>query len=145
VNEVLKIRNNRMNSEFKLKERLDRRLKSGALRTRTVGARVTESEENELIAAASREGKNISEWTRDTLLEAARTLPNDAIFTEVIATRLLLVNLIKPMLLGKPVPENWIAEATSGVRSAKHKAAAELRKEYASRLRKETDNGYTLG
>jgi hypothetical protein len=48
------------------------------------------------------------------------------------------VNLLKPMLLGKSVPENWIVEAMNGVRAVKHKAAADLRKEYAGRDRKES-------
>jgi hypothetical protein len=134
-----------METELDLKRRLDRRLKSGALRTRTIGARVTETEEEELIAAAKRSGQNVSEWTRDILLNAARTAKDDAIFTELVATRLLLVNLLKPMLLGKPVPENWITDATNGVRGVKHKAAAELRREYASRTRKEINNGHTMG
>jgi uncharacterized protein (DUF1778 family) len=134
-----------METDLDLKRRLDRRLKSGALRTRTIGARVTETEEEELIAAAKRSGQNVSEWTRDILLNAARTAKEDAIFTELIATRLLLVNLLKPMLLGEPVPENWITDATNGVRGVKHKAAAELRREYASRTRKEVNNEHTLG
>jgi hypothetical protein len=134
-----------METDLDLKRRLDRRLKSGALRTRTIGARVTETEEEELIAAAKRSGQNVSEWTRDILLNAARTAKEDAIFTELIATRLLLVNLLKPMLLGEPVPENWITDAANGVRGVKHKAAAELRREYASRTRKEVNNEHTLG
>ncbi len=70
--------------------------------------------------------------------QACQKPQEDALFTEMVATRLLLVNLIKPMLLGKPVPENWITEAMNGVRAAKHKAAADLRKEYASREPKES-------
>jgi uncharacterized protein (DUF1778 family) len=134
-----------METDLDLKRRLDRRLKSGTLRTRTIGARVTETEEEELIAAAKRSGQNVSEWTRNILLNAAQTAKEDAIFTELIATRLLLVNLLKPMLLGEPVPENWITDATNGVRGVKHKAAAELRREYASRTRKEVNNEHTLG
>lgn len=43
------------------KNRLDRRIKSGALRTRTVGTRVSDAEEKEMIAAANRGGLKISE------------------------------------------------------------------------------------
>jgi predicted phage gp36 major capsid-like protein len=118
--------------------RPSRRLKSGSLRTQTVGSRLTASEEQELIHAAGRAGRNISEWTRYVLLAEARRPDSDPLFTELIATRLLIVNLLKPMLLGKSVPENWIVEAMNGVRAAKHKAAADLRKEYAGRDRKES-------
>ena len=118
--------------------RPSRRLKSGSVRTQTVGSRLTPSEEQELIEAADRAGRTISEWTRDVLLTEARRPESDPLFTELVATRLLIVNLLKPMLLGKSVPEHWIVEAMNGVRAAKHKAAADLRKEYAGRDRKES-------
>ncbi len=107
-------------------------------RSRSFGTKLTRAEEAELYQAAKTEGKYAGEWARDVLLREARRSQDDALFTELVATRLLLVNLIKPMLLGKPVPENWITEAMNGVRAAKHKAAADLRKEYASREPKES-------
>jgi hypothetical protein len=122
-----------------------RRSRGRSGRTSVASAKVTPDEHKELEDAAGAEGKALGEWGREVLLAAARQPKDDALFTELVATRLLLVNLLKPMLLGKPVPENWIAEATSGVRSAKHKAAAELRREYASRTRKEVNNGHTMG
>jgi hypothetical protein len=107
-------------------------------RSRSFGTKLTRAEEAELYQAAKAEGKYAGEWARDVLLREARRSQDDALFTELVATRLLLVNLLKPMLLGKPVPENWITEAMNGVRAAKHKAAADLRKEYASREPKES-------
>jgi hypothetical protein len=107
-------------------------------RSRSFGTKLTRAEEAELYQAAKAEGKYAGEWARDVLLREARRSQDDALFTELVATRLLLVNLIKPMLLGKPVPENWITEAMNGVRAAKHKAAADLRKEYARREPKES-------
>jgi hypothetical protein len=107
-------------------------------RSRSFGTKLTRAEEAELYQAAKAEGKYAGEWARDVLLREARRSQDDALFTEVVATRMLLVNLIKPMLLGKPVPENWVTEAMNGVRAAKHKAAADLRKEYAARDRKES-------
>jgi hypothetical protein len=107
-------------------------------RSRSFGTKLTRAEEAELYQAAKAEGKYAGEWARDVLLREARRSQDDALFTEVVATRMLLVNLIKPMLLGKPVPENWITDAMNGVRAAKHKAAADLRKEYAARDRKES-------
>jgi len=127
-----------------LEERL-RRSPGRSVRKRIANTRVTEDEYKELDAAARAEGKPLAEWVRDLLLREARRAPDDALFTELVATRLLLVNLLKPMLLGKPVPQNWITDATNGVRGVKHKAAAELRREYASRTRKEVNNGHTMG
>lgn len=114
-------------------------------RSRSFGTKVTRAEEAELYNAARGQGKYAGEWAREVLLKEARRAPDDALFTELIATRMLLVNLLKPMLLGKPVPDNWIEEATSGVHAAKHKAAARLRNEYVVRERKEESNGDTLG
>ena len=113
-----------------LKTRLDRRLKSGAIRTRTVGTRVTDAEEQELIAAANRDSQNVSEWTRDVLLKAARRRESDAVLTEVIATRMLMVNLLKPLAMGKTVSQEWITEAMAAVRREKRKAAQEVMQQY---------------
>ena len=115
-----------MEGILNLKTRLDRRLKSGAIRTKTVGTRVTDAEEQELIAAANRDNQNVSEWTREVLLKAARRRESDAVLTEVIATRMLLVNLLKPLAMGKTVSQEWITEAMAAVRREKRKAAQEV-------------------
>jgi hypothetical protein len=120
-----------METTIAFKGRLERRIKSGARRTQTVGTRVSISEEGELIAAANRDGLNISEWSRDVLLKAARGFHDDAVFTELVATRMLLVNLIKPLILGEKVSPTWITEAMSMVRREKYKAAQEVMQQYA--------------
>jgi hypothetical protein len=113
-----------------LKTRLDCRLKSGSIRTRTVGTRVTDAEEQELIAAANRDCRNVSEWTREVLLQAARRKEDDAVLTEIVATRMLLVNLLKPLVLGKTVSQEWITEAMAAVRREKRRAAKEVLQQY---------------
>ncbi len=109
-----------------------------AVRDRSVAIRFTKAEFQEIEAAAKAAATTLREWSRDTLLREARRVPDDALFTELVATRLLLTNLIKPLLLGKPMPEDWITKAMAGVRDVKHKAAADLRKEYEARARKES-------
>ena len=109
-----------------------------ASRVRSIAVRFTLTEAEELERASKAAGTSLCEWGRDVLLQASRSRETDPVFTELVATRLLIVNLLKPMLLGKSVPENWIVEAMNGVRAAKHKAAADLRKEYAARDRKES-------
>jgi hypothetical protein len=84
-----------------------------------------------LEEAARREGKALSEWARDVLLREARRSDGDAVFTEIVATRMLLVNLIKPLILGKPVTSQWITEAMSAVRREKRRAAQEVLQQYA--------------
>jgi hypothetical protein len=119
-----------MKSTLDLVEKLDHRLKVETRRTNTVGTRVTAPEERELASAAQRDGKNLSEWAREVLLREARRSDHDAVFTEIVATRMLLVNLIKPLILGKPVTSQWITEAMSAVRREKRRAAQEVLQQY---------------
>jgi uncharacterized protein (DUF1778 family) len=94
-------------------------------------ARVTAKEQRELHEAARAQGKSLSEWAREVLLREARRSPDDAVFTELVATRMLLVNLIKPLILGEKVSPTWITEAMGMVRREKHKAAQEVMQQYA--------------
>lgn len=126
-----------MEAVIALKSRLDRRIKSGEHRTQTVGTRVSLSEERELIAAANRDSINMSEWVRDVLLREARRSTDDAVFTELVATRMLLVNLIKPLILGEKVSPTWITEAMTMVRKEKHKAAQDVMQQYTQDTGKE--------
>jgi hypothetical protein len=126
-----------METALAYRDRLDRRIKSGALRTRTVGTRVSDAEEQEVIAAANRDGRNISEWSRDVLLREARGPHDDAVFTELVATRMLLVNLIKPLILGEKVSPAWITEAMTMVRKDKYKAARDVMQQYTANAGKE--------
>ena len=112
-------------------KRLDRRLKSGAIRNKTVGARVSEAEEGELVNAAHTLGLNVSEWSREVLLREARRSKDDALFTETIATRMLLVNLLRPLLLRESVNTETISDIMAGVRQQKHETAREVMKQYA--------------
>jgi hypothetical protein len=64
-------------------------------------ARVTDEELKTLEAAAQVEGKLLAEWAREVLLRAARFSKDDALFTEVVATRMLLNNLLGPMAAGQ--------------------------------------------
>lgn len=101
-----------------------------APRSRSLGTKLTPAEERELAKTAEAEGMNASEWARDVLLREARRSDSDAVFTEIVATRMLLVNLIKPLILGKPVTTEWITEAMSAVRREKRRAAQEVMQQY---------------
>ena len=106
-------------------------------RDRMANARVTAAEQQELQEAARRNGKALSEWARDVLLREARHASGDAVFTELIATRMLLVNLLKPLALGEKVTPAWITEAMTMVRKEKHKAAQEVMQQYTQPAEKE--------
>jgi len=107
------------------------RSRSRLPRIHVAQARVTQSEHHDLEEAARREGKALSEWARDVLLREARRSDGEAVFTEIVATRMLLVNLIKPLILGKPVTSQWITEAMTAVRREKRRAAQEVLQQYA--------------
>ena len=114
------------------------RLKSGKHRTRTIGARITESEESELTAAAERGGRNVSEWAREVLLREARSLRTDALFTEIVATRMLLNLVLKSVACGEVMtPESFSAVLTK-VRMTKHKQALDMMEQYATPDKKES-------
>ncbi|WP_124847302.1 hypothetical protein [Acidipila sp. EB88] len=106
-------------------------------RDRMANARVTAKEQKELHRAANAEGKSLSEWARDVLLREARRPSGDATFTELVATRMLLVNLIKPLVLGEKVTAAWITEAMTMVRKEKYKAAREVMQQYTQPTGKE--------
>ncbi len=99
-------------------------------RDRMANARVTADEQRELHDAARAEGKALSEWAREILLREARRPKEDAVFTELVATRMLLVNLIKPLILGEKVSPTWITEAMTMVRKEKHKAVQDVMQQY---------------
>ena len=101
-------------------------------RTRVASAKVTSGEQRELEAAAGAAGKALSEWARDTLLEEARRSKDDALFTEIIATRMLLVNLLKPLLMGQKVTPERLTEIMTTVRTEKRKAAQEVMQQYTT-------------
>jgi len=93
-------------------------------------ARVTDAERQELHSAARSKGMSLSEWSREVLLREARRNDDDALFTELVATRMLMVNLLKPLILGKQVSQDWITEAMAAVRREKRKAARDLMQQY---------------
>ncbi len=113
------------------------RLKSGDSRTKTVGSRLTGGEERELIAAAERNGRNVSEWSREVLLREARRSKDDALFTEVIAIRMLLNNLLGPIAGGQTVTEKNYVEIMANVRLGKRNAAREVMQQYTEAEQKE--------
>ena len=107
-----------------------RRSQGRSGRVFAVTAKVTSDEKKELDAAASRSGKALSEWAREALLREACRPADDVILTELVATRMMLVNLIKPLTQGKQVTPEEFAKITAHVRNEKRKATAELMQQY---------------
>ncbi len=106
-------------------------------RDRMANARVTEAERQELHAAACVKGMSLSEWAREVLLREARRSDEDPLFIELIATRMLLVNLLKPLAMGKIVTQEDYTRISAAVRSDKRKVANEIQQQYTAPAAKE--------
>ncbi len=106
-------------------------------RSQSLGTKLTISEEREVVAAAAREGKTASEWAREVLLREARRSERDPLFTEIIATRMLLNLVLKPIACGERMTDAGFGAALATVRAEKHINALELMQQYTSTQQKE--------
>jgi hypothetical protein len=111
-----------------------RRIKGRETRSQSIATRFTKAEEKALLRVASDRGMNLREWSRDVLLAAALSarLPDEnALFAEVQALRLLLINTLEPLLRGEKMTPEQFKEMLRYVRSNKRKAAADMLASYA--------------
>ena len=119
---------------------MEHRLGRGKIRdsrSRSLGTKVTLKEERELVRAAEAEGKSASEWAREVLLREARNSRTDALFTEIVATRMLLNLVLKPLACGQVMSAADFSGVLTNVRTTKHKAAADVMEQYATAEPKE--------
>ncbi len=107
-------------------------------RDRMANARVTQAEQRELHNAARSQGKSLSEWAREILLREARRSPDDPLFIELIATRMILLNLLKPLAMGQQVTTEDFARISTTVRNDKRKVAQEIQQQYMPATPKES-------
>ncbi len=99
-------------------------------------ARITEDERQQLLRAARAEGRALGEWAREVLLREARR-SEDPLFTELIATRMILLNLLKPLAMGQVVTPEDFMRISATVRSDKRKVAQEIQQQYVTASPKE--------
>ncbi len=117
-------------------ERLDRP-KGRPVRDKLASVRVTTDELKEFDTAAAVDGKLFGEWARDVLLREARTPHADALFTEIVATRMLLNLVLKPLACGQVMTAEEFSGVLASVRTTKHKAATDVMEQYAAAEPKE--------
>ena len=98
-------------------------------RSESFATRFTRSELSVLSRAAARDGLKVREWAREALLREARRL-EDPLFTELIATRMILLNLLKPLAMGQVVTPEDFTRISATVRSDKRKVAEEIQQQY---------------
>ena len=101
----------------------------------TVGGKFTDAEAKSLAKRAADRGQLLSEWARECLLLAERGQRKEgesaALFTEVQALRLLLVNTLEPLLRGETMAPEQFKEMLRYVKTNKRKAAADMLASYA--------------
>ena len=103
-----------------------------------MATRFTRSEVKALSKAAASAGKTVRAWSRDVLLREARRAQEDMLFTELIATRMILLNLLKPLAMGQQVTSEDFARISTTVRNDKRKVAQEIQQQYMPAAPKES-------
>jgi predicted glycosyltransferase len=103
-----------------------RRSRGRGARASCVSSRLTEEELRCLEKAAADNGKAVSEWAREVLLEAARRTGPDVVLVELVATRMLLVNMLKMIGQTRALPEAEYTKIHAEVQKVKRRIAREL-------------------
>lgn len=105
------------------------------VRTNTVGGKFTDLEAKALAKRAAEGGQLLGEWAREALLAAGRQQQQDsqngALFVEVLALRLLLINTLEVLLRGDKMTSEQFKEMLRYVKTNKRKAAADMLASYA--------------
>jgi predicted glycosyltransferase len=103
-----------------------RRSRGRSARAFCVSSRVTEQELRCLEKAAADNGKAVSEWAREILIEAAQHTGPDVVLVELVATRMLLVNMLKMIGQTRALPEAEYTKIHTEVQKVKRRIAREL-------------------
>jgi len=101
-------------------------------RRHSATAKLTRDEHQQLERAAKAEGKALSEWCRDALLATVRGETVTPLFTEIVAIRQLLNSTLRNVACGEVMTPQAFQSELQGIRSSKHKAAAEVMQQYAA-------------
>jgi hypothetical protein len=109
------------------------RLRGRDPRTQSTGTKLTVNEERMVLRAAQQQGKVPAEWVREALLRAAApTSELTALFIEVQALRLLLVNTLEPLLRGERMAPEQFKEMLRYVKTNKQRAAEDTLASYGA-------------
>ena len=106
------------------------RLKGREARSRSIGTKLTPSEEKKIVEAAEAQGKAPSEWARDLLLRGAFADDHGQmemhIFTELVGIQMLMMKTLEPILRGEKLEPDQIAILFRQVQTTKAAKAQEL-------------------
>lgn len=77
-------------------------MKGRSQRTQSIGTKLTLQEESDVLSAAEKEGKVPSEWVRDVIMRELRSSSGaDMFLAEILGVRLLLANVLRPLVAGQ--------------------------------------------
>lgn len=114
-----------------------RRARGRLSRNSVASAKVTTQEQDELENAAKREGKALSEWAREVLLREARSTGTDVLFSEVVALRMMLNELLRPVCCGQVITAEAFDAHLLNIRQTKQQVAKDIQQQYAAASGKE--------
>ena len=117
-----------------LNQAVSRGRRRSIVRTNTVGGKFTDAEAKALGKRAAERGQLLGEWAREALLAAGgqqqQNNQESALFVEVLALRLLLINALEPLLRGDKMTPEQFKEMLRYVKTNKRKAAADTLASY---------------
>ena len=116
-----------------------RRSRGRSGRVFSINSKLTEPELRLLENTAAENGKAVSEWAREVLLEAAQRTGPDVVLVELVATRMLLVNMLKMIGQTRALPEAEYTKIHAEVQKVKRRIARELA-EQTDRLNSKKEN-----
>ena len=103
-----------------------RRSRGRTARVFSINSKLTESELRLLENVSAQAGKTVSEWAREILIEAAQRTGPDVVLVELVATRMLLVNMLKMIGQTRALPEAEYTKIHAEVQKVKRRIAREL-------------------
>ncbi len=127
-----------MSTTLDVSERLSRQ-RGRDIRSESVAVRVTKDEELTMIRAAAAQGAALREWAREVLLREARSTRPDALFSEVVALRMMLNELLRPVCCGHTITSEAFDTHLANIRHTKQQVAQDIRQQYAAASGKEQE------
>jgi hypothetical protein len=106
--------------------------KKGAVRGResrnqSVNTKLTPTEFAAVEMAATGQGYALGEWVRDVILREVRGgSANDPSLAEILGIRLILVNVLRPLVAGQKLAPEAFDKLLDEISNAKHQLAAKL-------------------
>jgi hypothetical protein len=115
--------------------------KRAEFRVHHVGTKLNERELGELEALLARRSQSQGEFIRGLILDAIKAeierdrqgVSASVELEEITAVRLLLINLLRPVATGQPMPEKTFDGDIAEVKKRKAEAALGIAKDHAAR------------